>query len=200
MTRNSVRFAAVVLALAAAGAPAAKPGEAAPAFSVKDTKGATRQLSDFKGKYVVLEWTNPGCPFVQKHYQSGNMQKLQKELTAKGVIWLTVNSAGPGRGGYEGAEKWNARAEKLGSAATALLLDEDGAVGRAFGAKTTPHMFVVDPAGLLLYDGAPDDQRGTDPADIQQAHNYVRAAIEEAMAGKPVTTATTQPYGCGVKY
>ena len=187
------------LVLAAGVAQAVKPGEAAPAFSATDTKGQTRNLADFKGKYLVVEWTNPGCPYVQKHYQPGHMQKIQKLCTEKGAAWLTVQTGAAGKD-PAAAGKWNDRAAAAGMAATALILDTDGSVGRAFGAKTTPHVFVINPEGQVIYQGAIDDRSGTDQAENAQAKNYVVAALEEAMAGKPVTTSSTQPYGCGVKY
>ncbi len=200
MKQTMMKWMAGGLLMMAGAAGAVNPGEAAPAFQATCTKGQTCQLSDMKGKYVVLEWTNPGCPFVQKHYKSGNMQKIQKQATEKGAVWITVNSASAGKLGGENAERWNTRAAAEGSAATARVLDTDGKIGRAFGAKTTPHVFVVNPEGVVIYQGAFDDQSGTDPAENAKAKNYVLAALEEAMAGKAVTAASTPPYGCGVKY
>jgi peroxiredoxin len=195
---------AIMGALVAMGlstmAQAAASGEAAPAFEVQDSQGKTHKLSDYAGKHVVLEWTNPGCPFVQKHYKSGNMQKLQKEWTDKGVVWFTVTSAAPGKSGHNTPAWWNEYGTKQGIAATALLLDDSGTVGRAYGAKTTPHVFVIDGAGKLVYQGAIDDKAGTDPAENATAKNHVAAALTESLAGQAVTTAQTQPYGCGVKY
>jgi peroxiredoxin len=178
----------------------AVPGQDTPAFKATCTKGTALSSADLKGKYLVLEWTNPGCPFVKKHYGSGNMQKLQKELTGQGVVWLTVNSAAPGKGGHMTAEKWNGVAKEQGAAASGLVIDETGEIGRAFGAKTTPHMFVVGPDGKVLYAGAIDDKASTDVADVAGAVNYVRQAIEDAKAGKPVSVPRTQAYGCSVKY
>ncbi|MCC6847388.1 MAG: thioredoxin family protein [Deltaproteobacteria bacterium] len=183
-----------------ADADAPKLGDPAPAFSATDLDGKTRTLSEFAGRYVVLEWHNQGCPFVKKHYDSGNMQKLQKELTGKGVVWLSVISSAPGKQGYvtPGEEKRYLAAKD--AVPTTVLFDPEGAVGRAYGAKTTPHMFVIDDKGVLVYAGAIDDNPSPDAADAATAKNYVRAAYEEASAGKPVTAASTPPYGCGVKY
>jgi peroxiredoxin len=175
-------------------------GQPAPAFSLPDSKGGTQSLGSFAGKLVVLEWVNPDCPFVKKHYGSGNMQKLQKAYTSRGVAWLTVNSSAPGKQGHLEAATAEAFVEDKGASPTALLLDPQGKVGRAYGAKTTPHMFVIDASGKLIYNGAIDDNPSADPADVATATNYVRAALDEALSGKPVTTAATQPYGCSVKY
>ena len=178
----------------------AKVGSAAPEFSLKDVNGKTHSLADYKGKFVVLEWFNEGCPFVKKHYTSGNMQKLQKEYTGKDVVWLSINSSAEGKEGHmtpESAEKtitdW-----KMDS--TKVLLDSDGKVGRMYGAKTTPHMFVIDKSGKLVYQGAIDSKPTANVADLATAENYVRVALDSSMAGKPVATATTKPYGCSVKY
>jgi peroxiredoxin len=189
---------AITLASVAFAAP--KIGEPAPAFSLQDTNGKTRQLGDFKGKYVILEWVNFGCPFVKKHYDSGNMQGLQKEITGKGAVWLSICSSAPGKQGNMSSEEWNAAEKEKGASATAVLLDAEGKVGKEYGAKTTPHMFVIDPQGKLIYEGAIDSIPSPDKSDIQKATNYVKAAVEEGMAGKPVTTATSKPYGCSVKY
>lgn len=198
--RNGIIL-AVTAAVAIRFAPAeAVPGQDAPAFQAKCTGGKVHTLADFKGKYLVLEWTNPTCPFVQKHYGSGHMQKLQKELTDQGAVWLTVNSAAPGKGGHMTAEKWNEMAKQQGAAATARVIDESGEIGHAYGAKTTPHLFVIGPEGKVLYAGAIDDKPSTEPADLAGAVNYVRKAFEEAKAGKPVSTPRTKPYGCSVKY
>jgi peroxiredoxin len=175
-------------------------GQAAPPFTIADSNGTPRSLSDFQGKVVVLEWWNPQCPFVGKHYGSGNMQRLQKEWTAKGVVWLTVNSSAAGREGYVDAAKANALLKERGAAPTAVLLDHDGILGRAYGAKTTPHLFVIDGGGRLVYAGGIDDKPSTDQADVATAKNYVAAALAEVTAGKAVTVASTASYGCGVKY
>jgi peroxiredoxin len=175
-------------------------GKTAPNFTLPDTNGKKISLADFKGKYVVLEWYNPDCPFVGKHYKSGNMQGLQKEFTSKGVVWITIDSSAPGaQGNYPPAEL-NQISARDGASRTALLLDPEGKVGRLYGAKTTPDMYVINPAGILLYQGAIDDKRSTDLADVKTATNYVKTALQQAMTGKPVTTAATRPYGCSVKY
>jgi peroxiredoxin len=189
----------LVVALTLVG-HAAKVGDPAPAFTGKDTKGQSHALAGFKGKFVVLEWHNQGCPYVKKHYSSGNMQKLQKEWTAKGVVWLTVISSAPGLQGHVTAAQADAYVKEQGAAPTAVLLDPSGEIGRLYDAKTTPHMFVIDPNGTLIYNGAIDDKPTTDTADIATAQNYLSAALADAMAGKPVTTAATKPYGCSVKY
>jgi len=191
--------AALVFALSIVG-HAAKVGEPAPAFRGTDTRGQVHALSDFKGKFVVLEWHNQGCPYVKKHYSSGNMQRLQKEWTGKGVVWLTVISSAPGAQGHVTAEQADAYVRERQAAPTAVILDASGEIGRAYDAKTTPHMIVIDPAGRLIYDGAIDDKPTTDVADVASAQNYVSAALAAAMAGKPVATAATKPYGCSVKY
>jgi peroxiredoxin len=206
MNLRSFRIAASFFALAAVVAfasltlSAAKVGEKAPDFSVADSNGKTHKLSDFKGKWVVLEWHNQGCPYVRKHYNSGNMQKLQKEWTAKGVVWLSVISSAQGQQGYVAGDAANAFVAEQKAAPTAVLLDAMGTMGTAYGAKTTPHMFVISPDGSLVYNGAIDNKPTTDVADIAGAANYVSAALTEGMAGKAVTTATTAPYGCSVKY
>ena len=192
----------VIAALVAAALPifAAKVGEPAPAFTATDSNGKTVKLADYKGKVVVLEWHNNGCPYVQKHYNGGNMQKLQKEWTAKGVVWLTVISSAAGKQGYVTAPEANAYAKDKGATPTAILLDPSGEVGHAYDAKTSPHMFIVDPNGVLIYNGAIDDKPTADLADLAGAKNYVSQALGEALAGKPVSEPTTRPYGCSVKY
>lgn len=175
-------------------------GSPAPDFTLSDTQGAAHRLADLAGKPVVLEWTNPDCPFVKKHYGSKNMQGLQAKYVAQGVTWLTVSSSAPGKQGYYGADDWNRIRTDQGSAATALLLDPDGQVGLAYGAKTTPHLFVIDAAGTLVYDGAIDDKPSTDVADIPGARPYLAEALDAVLAGGPVPTAKTTPYGCSVKY
>lgn len=177
-----------------------KPGDAAPDFTLKDSDGKSQTLSSYKGKYVVLEWFNEGCPFVKKHYESGNMQALQKEATAKGVVWLSVISSAEGKQGFSTPEQANATRKRWNIASTATLLDAKGEAGRLYEAKTTPHLFVINPEGKVVYMGAIDDKPSSDPADIKTAKNYVKAALDEAMAGKPVTTVSTTPYGCSIKY
>jgi peroxiredoxin len=179
---------------------AAVVGKPAPSFTVTDTKGINHSLGDFKGKFVVLEWFNHECPFVRKHYSKGNMQGLQKEYTAKGVVWLSINSSAQGKQGYLTPEEANAVMAEKGAASTATILDSRGVLGRLYGARTTPHMFVVDPKGMLIYAGAIDDTDSTKPDDIPRSTNYVKQALDEAMAGKQVTNGDTEPYGCSVKY
>lgn len=172
----------------------------APDFTATDTNGKTQSLSQYKGKFVVLEWTNPDCPIVHKHYDSGNMQKLQKEFTGKGVVWLSIDSSAEGKqGNYPNAEL-NQIMKSRNAAPTAIIPDASGSIGREYGAKTTPHMFIINPAGVVIYQGGIDNIQSADPADIPKATNYVQAALDEAMAGKPVTTSSSQPYGCAVKY
>lgn len=205
--RRGARFALLAAlcgaALLAAPRPAAADavvGQAAPAFTLTGTDGKTYALESFQGKYVVLEWLNHDCPFVKKHYGSGNMQKLQKKYTAQGVVWLSINSSAPGKQGNYPPDEANALTAEKKASPSAVLLDPDGTVGRAYGAKTTPHMFVIDPQGTLLYAGGIDDKPSTDPADVASARNHVDQALTEALAGKTVTVATSTPYGCSVKY
>ena len=179
---------------------AVQPGSPAPDFTAQDTHGQTHTLAEYKGKYVVLEWHNHECPYTRKHYASGNMQHLQKEWTSKGVVWFTVISSAPGTQGYMTADDENSYLEKMNASPTAVLLDPTGQLGHLYGAKSTPHMFVISPEGVLLYDGAIDDKPTPNQDDIAAAHNYVSAALEEAMAGKVVSTPSSRPYGCSVKY
>jgi peroxiredoxin len=192
--------AAALIAAPALAAPPAAVGQPAPEFSLPDSNGAKHDLASLKGKFVVLEWVNFECPFVQKHYGSGNMQKLQKAYTGKGVVWLSVNTSAPGKQGNFPPAEINSKIKASGASPSAYLIDSEGAVGRLYGAKTTPHMFVIDPQGKVVYAGAIDDKPSTDQSDIAAARNYVAAALDEAMAGKAVTTTSSQPYGCGVKY
>jgi peroxiredoxin len=175
-------------------------GSAAPDFSLTDAKGKTHSLSQYKGKYVVLEWFNPECPFVKKHYGSSNMQKLQQEYTGKGVVWLTIDSNAPGTEGNITSEEAQKITASWKTHQTALLLDPEGKAGRAYGAKNTPNMVVIDPEGKIAYEGAIDSKRTPNPADIPSSTNYVKAALDESLAGKPVSNPTTKPYGCSVKY
>ena len=175
-------------------------GSAAPDFSLPDAKGQTHSLSQYKGKYVVLEWFNPECPFVKKHYGSGNMQKLQEEYTGKGVVWLTIDSNAPGTEGNLTPEQAQKVAASWKTHQTALLLDPESAVARSYGAKNTPDMIVINPEGKIVYEGAIDSKATPNPADIPSSTNYVRAALDESLAGKPVSNAQTKPYGCSVKY
>ncbi len=172
----------------------------APAFTLKDSDGKEHSLSDFQGKVVVLEWLNHGCPFVVKHYESGNMQKLQKEYTGKDVVWLSVVSSAPGKQGHMSPEDTNKTKAEKGSAATAILIDEDGTVGKLYNAQVTPEMFIINSDGVLVYAGAIDDKKSTDTADIAGAKNYVAQALDEVLAGKPVSETTSKAYGCSVKY
>ena len=190
-----------VLALSAGAALAGvEVGQPAPDFSLPDTNGQAHQLSQYKGKWVVLEWYQPDCPFVRKHYGSGNMQALQKEFTAKGVVWLSIDSSAPGQEGNYPADKLNEIASSQGAARTALLLDPDGKVGHAYGAKTTPDMYIINPEGNLVYEGAIDSKPTTSVADLKVATNYVKVALDDSMNGKSVPQTVTRPYGCSVKY
>jgi len=182
------------------GAQAATVGQPAPDFTLTDTRGKPVKLSDFKGKHVVLEWTNPGCPYVVKHYGSQNMQALQKESTAKGVVWLSISSTAQGHYDYLAPAALNSKYSGWGSAATAMLMDDSGSAGRAYAARTTPHMYIVDAKGVLVYAGGIDDKRSANQDDVKTAKNFVRVALSESMAGKPVSTPTAAAYGCSVKY
>ncbi len=175
-------------------------GKSAPAFSLTDVSGKTHKLKDYRGKYVVLEWINYDCPFVKKHYNSGNMQSLQKTYTDKGVVWLSINSSAPGKQGNFTPEEIVKRSKAHGVSFSAYLMDQDGKVGRKYDAKTTPHMFVIDPKGKLIYMGGIDDIKSTKATDIPKSTNYVAAALDAALAGKDVAVSSTKPYGCGVKY
>lgn len=175
-------------------------GKAAPALSLPDSNGKTVNVNDFKGKYVVLEWLNHDCPYVMAHYDSGNMPGLQKELTKKGVVWLSIISSAPGTQGHVNGEQANANTKKKGASPTHVLLDPDGKIGRAYGAKTTPHMYVIDPTGNVIYHGGIDNNRQAKGEEIKKSRNHVREALTEAMAGKEVSVKTSQPYGCSVKY
>jgi peroxiredoxin len=191
-------IAGVFMTATAHAAPEA--GKPAPDFSAVDSNGKTVKLSDFHGKTVVLEWTNDGCPYVKKHYGSGNMQSLQKDAAAKGIVWLTIVSSAPGKQGYVDGAGANGLTASRGAAPAAVLLDAQGAVGHLYDARTTPHMFIVDKDGTLVYMGGIDGKPATEVADIPGAKNYVRAALDEIAAGKPVAEAVTRPYGCSVKY
>jgi peroxiredoxin len=189
-----------VAATAMLAAESPRVGSTAPDFSLPDASGASHSLSDYKGKYVVLEWFNPECPFVKKHYGSGNMQKLQNDYTSKGVVWLTIDSNAPGTEGNMTPEQAQNVMKKWKTKQTALLLDPDGKVGREYNARNTPHMFVISPDGKIVYEGAIDSKATPNPADIPSSTNYVRVALDESMSGKPVSNASTRPYGCSVKY
>jgi len=175
-------------------------GSAAPDFSLTDAQGKTHSLSEYKGKYVVLEWFNPECPFVKKHYGTSNMQNLQKQYTDKGVVWLTIDSNAPGTEGSITPEQAQKVSASWKTHQTALLLDPEGKAGRAFGAKNTPNMVIISPEGKIAYEGAIDSKASPNPADIPSSTNYVKAALDESLAGKRITTPQTKPYGCSVKY
>jgi thioredoxin-related protein len=199
ITHRSLLCAGLVLALMAT-AFAVKVGDPAPGFSATDSNGKQQRLADYKGKYVVLEWHNQGCPYTRKHYESGNMQRLQKEWTGKGVVWLTVISSAPGTQGFVTPTQENEYLKTMKAEPTAVLMDPGGSLGHLYAAKTTPHMFIIDPSGNLIYNGAIDDHPTSDQSDIASSKNYVSTALQEAMNGKPVTEAATRPYGCSVKY
>ncbi|MBO9652245.1 MAG: thioredoxin family protein [Variovorax sp.] len=203
-SRRAVMAAAVALGATllmnaqAMAAPAV--GQPAPDFIAVDTAGKQHRLSDFTGKYVVLEWTNPGCPFVRKHYGSGNMPATQKAATDKGVVWLAINSTERAASDYLKPAALDAWMKEQSGTPTALLMDEDGVIGRAYGARTTPHIFIVDPRGTLVYAGGIDSIASARTEDIKTATNYVNQALGEAFGGKPISATTTRPYGCSIKY
>src|SRR6267143_190794 len=193
----------VVMSLIASAVFALDPppvGSAAPDFSLTDASGKTHSLSQYNGKTVVLEWFNPECPFVKKHYGSGNMQKLQGEYTGKGVVWLTIDSNAPGAEGNLSPEQAQKVMKDWSTKQTALLLDPDGNAGRTYNARNTPHMFVINPEGKVIYEGAIDSKATPNPNDIASSTNYVKVALDESMSGKPVSNANTRPYGCSIKY
>ncbi|MCM0608559.1 MAG: thioredoxin family protein [Ideonella sp. WA131b] len=198
-TRRAFTGAALALAASAAFANATV-GQPAPAFTALDTAGKAVSLADFNGRHVVLEWVNPGCPYVVKHYGSGNMQGTQREAVAKGVVWLSVNSTAADSRDFRKPADMAAWMQQQKAAATATLMDAEGKVGRAYGARTTPHLYIIDPAGKLVYAGAIDSNPSSRQADIATATNHVKVALSESLAGKPVSTPVTRPYGCSVKY
>lgn len=201
--RNYLRFASVAaaaLALSATAFALAEVGKPAPDFALTDTKGVTHKLADLKGKVVVLEWLNLGCPYVKAQYASHAMQNTQKATTGRGVVWLSVCSSAAGQQGHMTPADWNAKIAEHGIASTAVAIDESGTVGKAYGAKTTPHVFVIAADGTLAYNGAIDSANSTNAAEIAKSQNYVVAAVDALLAGKPVATSSTRPYGCGVKY
>ena len=200
LTAATLAAFAALAPMATSASATAAVGQPAPAFSVSDTSGKTVTLADFKGKHVVLEWVNPGCPFVVKHYSSANMQGTQKEATAKGVVWLAVSSTAPDATDYKKPADLANWMQNQKAAATATLMDDNGKVGKAYGARTTPHMYIINPAGTLVYAGGIDDKPTSKASDIPTSRNHVKAALAETLAGKPVTQASTQPYGCSVKY
>jgi len=205
MKHRSLAFAtlfalAIAPVLAGRSSETAAMGQPAPVWSLSDQAGKTHNLANYKGKFVVLEWYNKDCPFVKKHYGGGNMQKLQKWAKDKGVVWLTVISSKEGKQGYLTADQAKEVMKEQRMESAAILFDTPGTVGKAYGAKTTPHMYIVDPKGLLIYNGGIDDKATPNPGDIASSRNHVKEALEEAMAGKQVSVQTSQPYGCSVKY
>lgn len=198
--RRTILAGVAVLAVAGPATAAPAINQTAPAFTATDADGRARSLSEFRGKFVVLEWTNQDCPYVKKHYESGNMQALQKRLTGEGVVWLTVASSAPGKQGHVNGASAKTLTRDRGAAPTAFLLDPDGKVGKAYDARTTPHMYVVDKTGKLAYMGGIDDKPTSDKADVRGAKNYVVAALADLRAGRPVTQPVSKPYGCSVKY
>lgn len=179
---------------------AADVGAMAPDFALKDTYGTEHKLSDFRGKYVVLEWFNPDCPFVKKHYDSGNMQALQEKYTDQGIIWLSINSSAPGKQGHYSQEEFNNITKASNASPTYVLPDADGTVGRLYGAKTTPHIFIISEQGRLIYEGAIDSIASTNSGDISEAENYVEMVFDNLGEGKGGSPSSTRPYGCSVKY
>lgn len=200
MMRVVMVLAASVLMSGAMASAEPVVGKPAPAFSAVDSNGKQRSLAEFKGKTVILEWTNDGCPYVKKHYGAGNMQKMQQDLTAKGAVWLSIISSAPGKQGYVSGAEANQLSASRGASPSAVLLDPAGTMGRAYEAQTTPHMFVVDKAGILRYMGAIDDKPDTEKSTIASARNYVREAFAAVIAGGKVAETATEPYGCSVKY
>jgi len=202
MLRRHIFLVSLVSAIGFTGTVQATPavGQQAPEFSLSDTSGKTVRLSDYRGKHVVLEWVNPGCPYVRKHYNSANMQGTQKEVAGKGVVWLAINSTSESHPDYLAPAqlaRWMAGQNAVPSN---TLMDEDGAVGKAYGARTTPHMYIVNPVGVLVYAGGIDSIPSARADDIKTAVNYVKQSIEDSLAGKPLRNAVTRPYGCSVKY
>ncbi|MBP6502997.1 MAG: thioredoxin family protein [Rhodoferax sp.] len=199
--RSLLAMAATMLGLSATAVRATPSvGQPAPAFSLTDTAGKTVQLADFRGRHVVLEWVNPGCPYVRKHYSSANMQGTQKDVTAQGVVWLAINSTENASTDYLAPAQMGRWMQSQQATATHTLMDEDGTVGKAYGARTTPHMYIVDPAGKLIYAGGIDSVPSSRVDDIKTAVNYVKQGVREALAGQPIRAATTRPYGCSIKY
>ena len=196
----SVIAGCVLLLFLAPAGWAVRVGGSAPDFTGTDSHQKVHTLSVYRGKYVVLEWHNNGCPYTRKHYVSGNMQRLQKQWTGRGVVWLTIISSAPGTQGYVTAAEENAYLRTMNASPTAALLDPKGDIGHLYSAKTTPQMIIVDPKGVLIYDGAIDDRPTADVSDIPVAKSYISAALEEALSGKAVTVPSTHPYGCSVKY
>lgn len=197
ITRAALLLLLAALPLASAGPEVGQP---APDFTLPDTKGETHSLEDYRGEWVVLEWLNYGCPYVQKHYRTGNIPSQQEKWRDEGVVWLAIVSSAPGKQGYYEPAAMNEKSAKWGNNATAVLLDPEGDVGRAYEARTTPHMFVIDPEGSVVYMGGIDDVPTARDEDLERATQLVDRALTEAMAGEPVSQPTSQPYGCSVKY
>jgi hypothetical protein len=203
MQRRHLVLSPMALAVASLSAPvfaAAIVGQKAPEFTAKDATGKTVNLADFKGKTVVLEWVNPGCPYVRKHYGSGNMQSTQKDATSKGVVWLAVNSTDTSHPDYLAPAALQSWMVEQKAAATHTLMDENGSIGQQYAARTTPHMYIISPQGNLVYAGGIDSISSARAEDIKQATNYIKQSLGETLAGKPISMATTKPYGCSVKY
>ncbi len=201
MCKQFFQMTLIILALTACGSGAApRVGEPAPDFEGVDTRGEVHRLADYRGKIVVLEWTNHDCPFVRKHYGAGNMQDQQREAAAQGVVWLSVISSAPGKQGHVSPQEADELTRKRDAHPDAVILDPEGKIGRSYAAKTTPHMFIIDAAGTLVYMGGIDSISSANPDDIPRATQYVRVALQEMAAGKPVSSAVTKPYGCSVKY
>ncbi|MEO5670643.1 MAG: thioredoxin family protein [Ramlibacter sp.] len=196
--RALLAFSALAFAVSVQAAPSV--GQSAPDFTLKDASGKTVKLSDYRGKHVVLEWTNPGCPYVKKHYNSGNMAATQKEALDKGVVWLAINSTEKSAFDYMEPAKLVAWQQERKSHPSAVLMDEEGTAGKAYGARTTPHMYIVNPQGQLIYAGGIDSIPSSNADDIKRAVNYVRQGLNEALAGKTLSASTTRPYGCSIKY
>ena len=200
MKRSTFALFLFFAAMAAAPAIAITIGQPAPDFALPDLQGKTVKLSDYAGRFVVLEWVNPECPFVQKHYNSANMPALQKEAGARNVVWLSINSTHPGHSEFKTPAAMKSWLASKNATPEAMLFDRDGGTGKLYGARTTPHMYIIDPAGKLVYAGAIDDKRSANPDDIKTARNHVKVALDEALAGKPVSVASSAPYGCSIKY
>ena len=197
---RSIAAMCLMVSLVAGARAAVQPGKPAPDFTLTDVDGRSVTLSEFRGKYVVLEWFNSECPFVQKHYDSGNMQALQSKYTQKDVVWLAINSTNPHHSNFRDRKRSREIMSNWNGKPTGLLLDPEGIVGQAYGARTTPHMYIVDPQGKLVYMGGIDDKPSFSARDIPDAKNYVAVALDELLAGKPVSETDTRPYGCSVKY
>jgi len=198
--RTLISLLAASFGLVALAAARVEIGAPAPDFTLTDIDGRTHRLSDYRGKTVILEWVNPECPFVVKHYESGNLPRTQAAAVAQGSIWLLINSARPGSQGDFSADEARSWQARTGAAANAYIRDSDGTLGRLYDAKTTPHLFIITPDGVLAYDGAIDSIRSTRQSDIAKAENYVTSALDALMRGEPVKTAVTRPYGCTIKY